>query len=179
MRNHSTWDIILLHVLLGATSYGLDAARRSFVCVRLCVLFLCFNVDSYGMSTLCIFGGGVFLHRQSLHTNLHFTQRFNKMYLMDPFSKWYDLIQICKFCWCFSSSEPKSQVSFSDYNLSVVRRRRRCCCRRLCRRCGRKLFPFFFFLRPTGPISTKGLAQSILGWRRFKFVQMKGHVYFQ
>ena len=37
----------------------------------------------------------------------------------------------------------------------------------------------FFFSRTTGSISTKGLAQSILGWRRFKFVQMKGHVYFQ
>ena len=41
---------------------------------------------------------------------------------------------------CFSSPEPKAQVSFSDQNLSVVRRCRRRCRRRRWR-C-RKLFTF-------------------------------------
>ena len=68
----------------------------------------------------------------------------------------------------FSSPESKAQVSFSDQNLSVVRRR----CR--CRRC-RKLFTFSSSSQePLGQFQPN-LAQSILGWRGFKFVQMKGH----
>ena len=69
----------------------------------------------------------------------------------------------------FSSPKPKPQVSFSDQNLSVVSR-----CRRRCRRwrC-RKLFTFSsFFPEPLGQFHPN-LAQSISGWRGFKFVQMK------
>ena len=70
----------------------------------------------------------------------------------------------------FSSPEPKAQVSFSDQNLSVVRRR---CCR--CR----KLFTFSSSSQePLGQFQPN-LAQSILGWREFKFVQMKGPALFQ
>ena len=69
----------------------------------------------------------------------------------------------------FSSPEPKAQVSFSDQNLSVVRRG----CRR--RRCCRKLFTFSSSVQePLGQFQPN-LAQSILGWRGFKFVKMKGH----
>ena len=74
----------------------------------------------------------------------------------------------------FSSPEPKAQVSFSDQNLSVVRRR---CRRRRCR-C-RKLFTFSSSSpEPLGQFQPN-LAQSILGWRGFKFVQMKGAALFQ
>ena len=56
-----------------------------------------------------------------------------------------------------SSPEPKSQVSFSDQNLSVVRGRcrGRChpCWRRCC--CCRELFIFSSFSPTTGSISTK------------------------
>ena len=69
-----------------------------------------------------------------------------------------------------SSPEPKAQVSFSAQNLSVVRHRCRCCCR--CRK-------FFTFSssspEPQGQFQPK--AQSILGWRGFKFIQMKGRFF--
>ena len=52
-----------------------------------------------------------------------------------------------------SSPEPKSQVSFSDQNLSVVRGRCHPCWRRCC--CCRKLFTFSSFSPTTGSISTK------------------------
>ena len=72
----------------------------------------------------------------------------------------------------FSSPEPKSQVSTSDQKLSVVRRRRCCCCRR-------KLFTFSSSsAEPLGQPQSN-LAQSILMWRGFKFVQMKGAALFQ
>ena len=75
----------------------------------------------------------------------------------------------------FSSPEPKAQVSFSDQNLSVVRRRCRRCRRRRCR----KLFTFSSSSpEPLGQFQPN-LAQSILGWRGFKFVQMKGTALFQ
>ena len=66
----------------------------------------------------------------------------------------------------FSSPEPKAQVSYSDQNLSVVRRRcrpNRCCC---------KLFTFSSSPEPLGHFLPNS-AQSILGWRGFKFIQMK------
>ena len=63
----------------------------------------------------------------------------------------------------FSSPEPKAQVSFSDQNLSVVRHCR--CCRCRCR----KLFTFSSSSpEPLGQFQPN-LAQSILGWRGFKF----------
>ena len=66
-------------------------------------------------------------------------------------------------CMGFSSPELKDQVSFSDQNLFIV-----------CRRC-RKLFTFSSSSQePLGQFQPN-LAQSILGWRGFKFVQMKGH----
>ena len=82
----------------------------------------------------------------------------------------YFLMQ--RFHLVFSSPEPKAHVSFSDQNLSVVRRR----CRRRRRRCRcRKLFTFSSSSQePLGQFQ-QNLAQSILGWRGFKFVQMKGH----
>ena len=75
----------------------------------------------------------------------------------------YFLMQ--RFHLVFSSPEPKAHVSFSDQNLSVVRRRCRC----------RKLFTFSSSSQePLGQFQ-QNLAQSILGGRGFKFVQMKGH----
>ena len=69
----------------------------------------------------------------------------------------------------FSSPEPKAQVSSSDQNLSVVRRRCRC----------RKLFIFSSSSpEPLGQFQPN-LAQSVLGLRGFKFVQMKNPVLFQ
>ena len=45
---------------------------------------------------------------------------------------------------CFTSPEPKAQVSFSYQNLSVFRRH--CRCRSRCRRCRcRKVFTFSFY----------------------------------
>ena len=71
-----------------------------------------------------------------------------------------------------SSPELKAQVSFSDQNLSVVRRCRHCCC---CR----KLFTFSSSSpEPLGQFQPN-LAQNILGWRGFKFVQTKGPALFQ
>ena len=67
------------------------------------------------------------------------------------------------FSLIFSSPEPKAQVSFSDQNLSVVRRclQNHCC--------------------SPEPLSQfqANLAQSIIGWRGFKFVQMKGPALFK
>ena len=69
-----------------------------------------------------------------------------------------------------SSPEPKAQVRFSDQNLSVVRRRRWR---------WRKLFTISYFSpEPLGRFQPN-LAQSILGLRGFKFVQMKSPVLFQ
>ena len=73
----------------------------------------------------------------------------------------------------FSSPEPMAQVSFSDHNLSVVRQRCCCCC------CRRKLFTFSSSSpKPLGKFQPN-LVQSILGWRGLKFIQMKGHAFFQ
>ena len=70
-----------------------------------------------------------------------------------------------------SSPEPKAQVTFPDQNLSIVRVS---CCRRCCR----KLITFSSSsLEPLGQFQPN-LAQSIGGWRWFKFVQMKGHILF-
>ena len=72
----------------------------------------------------------------------------------------------------FSSPEPKAQVSSSDQNLSVVRRRcRRCRCRKL----------FIFSSSSPEPLGQfqPNLAQSVLGLRGFKFVQMKSPALFQ
>ena len=72
-------------------------------------------------------------------------------------------------CNYFSSSEPKTRVSFSDHTLSVVRR-----CRRRCRY--RKLFTLFF--RTTRLISTK-LSTKHSWVKRIQLVQMKGPALFQ
>ena len=74
---------------------------------------------------------------------------------LSPFFKLFIII--------FSSPEPKAQVIFSDQNLSVLRPRSHC----------RKLFTFSS--SSPEPLSQfqPNLAQSILGWRGFKFVQMK------
>ena len=62
----------------------------------------------------------------------------------------------------FSSSERKAQMCFSDQHLSVVRR---CQCHKL----------FTFSSSSLEPLDQfqPNLAQSILGWRELKFVQMK------
>ena len=71
-----------------------------------------------------------------------------------------------------SSPEPKSQVSFSDQNLSVVGGRCHPCWRRCC--CCRKLFTFSSFSPTTGSISTK------LGTKHpWVKVQMKSPTLFQ
>ena len=73
----------------------------------------------------------------------------------------------------FSSPERKAQLSFSDQNLSIV-------CRCRCFRCPCcKLFTFSS--SSPEPLSQfqPNLAQSILGWRGFKLVQMKGPALFQ
>ena len=91
---------------------------------------------------------------------------FNGPFLCTPFDvipflahlsqrlKWAFLIKIC----------PLSAVG---------RCRRRCCC------CCRKLFTFSS--SSPGPLGQfqPNLAQSILGWREFKYVQMKGPTVFQ
>ena len=61
----------------------------------------------------------------------------------------------------FSLLEPKAQVSFSDHNLPVVCRRRR--------------ILFTFSSSSTEPRNqfVPNVAQSILEWSKFKFVQMK------
>ena len=74
----------------------------------------------------------------------------------------------------FSSPESKAQVSFSDQNLSIVRCHR---CRH--RHCCQNFSHFHLLLQnQLGPISTK-LGTNHLGWREFKFVQMKGSALFQ
>ena len=75
-----------------------------------------------------------------------------------------------RFAGVFTSPEPKAQVSLFDHNLSVVRRLCRCCC-----------FNFFTFSSSYPEQLSKfqpNLAQSILGWREFNFVQMKGPALF-
>ena len=137
-----TW---LLHVLLGPTSYGLDADRRSFVCVRLCVLFLCFNVDSNGMSTLCIFVLFCFSYIYSHYTRICILHKDSiRSTLWIRFQNDMIWFKHLSFVGIFSSPEPKAQVSCSDHRLSVVRR---CCCLRRRRLCRRKLFAFFLLLQ--------------------------------
>ena len=74
----------------------------------------------------------------------------------------------------FCSPEPKAQVSFSD--LCVVRRRYRC---RWCRWRCRKHFTFSSFSQEPLVQFQSNLAQSLLGWREFKYVQMKTPASFQ
>ena len=72
----------------------------------------------------------------------------------------YEVGYLLKINLCFSSPEPKSQVSFSDQNLSVVRR---CSFRRRSRWRSRKLFTFLSSSpEPMGQFQ-QNLAQSILG----------------
>ena len=87
-----------------------------------------------------------------------------------PEDRWHSHLLPNAITTCFSSPEPKAQMSFSDQNLSVVRRRRSRC--RRCR-CHRKLFTFSSSSpEPLGQFKPN-LAQSILGWRGFKFVQIE------
>ena len=65
----------------------------------------------------------------------------------------------------------KAQVSFSDHLSSVV-------CPSV-RPCVCKLFLFSTSSPEQQGQFQPNLAQSILGWKRFKFVQMKGHALFQ
>ena len=82
-------------------------------------------------------------------------------------------IQLHFTIYVLSSPELKAQVTFSDQNLSVV-----CRYRRHCWRC-RKLFTFSSSSpEPLGQFQPN-LTQSILWWRGFKFLQMKGPVLFQ
>ena len=79
----------------------------------------------------------------------------------------YDLI--------FSWPEPKAQVSFSGHKLSVVRHRRRRC--RSCRKHFHLLLQNHwanFSLELLGRFQSN-LVRSILGWRGFKFGQMKNN----
>ena len=71
--------------------------------------------------------------------------------------KYHDLHLSYQLKVTFSSPEPKSQVSFSDHNLSVVRRR----CRYSRRRC-RKLFTFSSSPERLGQFQPN-LAQSSIG----------------
>ena len=83
---------------------------------------------------------------------------------------------ICPKRSIFSSPKLKAHVSLSRRNLCVVYRRCWNCC---CRLCCRKLFTFSFSSpEPLGQ-SQPNLAQNILGWRGFQYVQMKGHILFQ
>ena len=86
--------------------------------------------------------------------------------LYSIYTAWQSILYTKLFLSClFSSPEPKAQVSFSDQNLSVVRRcRRRWRCRKL----------FTFSSSSPEPLCQfqPNLAQSILGWRGFKFIQI-------
>ena len=81
------------------------------------------------------------------------------------FSKLYDNLSMKNYYSYIICQKPdEDQVSFSDHNLFVVHRR---CCR--------KLFTFSSSSpEPLGQFQPN-MAQSILGLRGFKFVQMKGH----
>ena len=75
------------------------------------------------------------------------------------------------FLWLYlflllSLPEPKAQVTFSDQNLYI-----------LCRHCC-KLFTFSSSPEPLGQFQPN-LAQSIIGWKVYKFISMKGHTFFQ
>ena len=90
--------------------------------------------------------------------------------------QWHSCTKINIIHVIISSPESKAQVNFSDQNLSVVRRCRR---RRRCCRFRRKLFTFSSYSpEPVGQFQPN-LAQSILRWRGFKFVQIKGPALFQ
>ena len=90
---------------------------------------------------------------------------------MIEYSKW-QVLDLSVGTNISSSPEPKAQVSFSDQNLSVVRRRFRCSRRR------RILFIFSSSQEPQGQFQSN-LVQSILGWRGFRLIEMKGHALFQ
>ena len=77
------------------------------------------------------------------------------------------------FCKVFILPEPKTQLILSDDNLSVVYRRR-CRCSRL-----RKLFTFSSSSPEPLDQFQPNLTQSILRWRGFKLVQIKGQSFFQ
>ena len=87
------------------------------------------------------------------------------------FHAWYLLIYIIyhgsviKKTYIFSSPELKAQVSFSDHLSSVV-------CQSVCPSVC-KLFTFSSSSPEPLDQFQSNLAQSILGWRGFKFVQMK------
>ena len=108
--------------------------------------------------------------------------RTQNMQIQDAFTifKQNKLIALHTFPVFFSfvnSPQPKAQVSFSDQNLSVVRRHRRHR-RCLCRCCWHKHFTFSSSSPESLGQFQPNLAQSNLGWRGFKFVQMKGPTLF-
>ena len=87
---------------------------------------------------------------------------------------WFGFYIVLCVLWCFfSSPEPKAQVSFSDKSFSVVRRR--CCCRHCCH----KLFTFSSSSPEPLDQFQPNLAQNILGWGGYKFVQIKASALFQ
>ena len=83
--------------------------------------------------------------------------------------RWFQfiLILIEWFCFFFSSPEPKAQVSFSDRLLSVVH-----------------LYVYKLLTisssspEPLGRFN-QNLAQCILGWKGFNYLQRKGHALFK
>ena len=94
---------------------------------------------------------------------------------MSNYTVYVEKFMNMKYTSLFSSPKPKAQVSFSDQNLSVVRRRRCRCCR-----CRRSNLVAFSSSSPEALGQFQpNLTQSILGWREWKFVQMKGPALFQ
>ena len=75
---------------------------------------------------------------------------------------------LCYFIDVFSSPELKAQLSLSDHNLSAFHCP--CCC---------KLFTFSSSSPELLGQFQTNLAQSILWWREFKFIQMKGPALFK
>ena len=116
--------------------------------------------------------GGSILSLCNYVWNFNFANNFLTMvasaliFHMIEYSKWQNLSVGTNIS---SSPEPKAQVSFSDHNLSVVRRRFRR---------SRILFIFSSSQEPQGQFQPN-LVQSILGWRGFRLIEMKGHAHFQ
>ena len=90
--------------------------RRSPVicsCSAMCPIFVLQRWFLWYVYT--VYFCGVFSYIYSHYTRICILHKDSiRFTLWFRFSKWYDLIQTCEFCWCFSSSEPKAQVSFSE-----------------------------------------------------------------
>ena len=163
------WGLLFIGIILYETKVGTAIAVKTYF-----IWFI--NFHCY----ICAFSLRIFLHKIKwgfLHNPIYMkicslARKLLKIKHSLFHVQWILVIMFSLLLHSTYSPEPKAQVSFSDHNLYVVGHH-------CCRWCRRKLFTFSSSSpEPLGQFQPN-LAQSILRWRGFKFVQMKGPALFQ